>query len=211
MAWVTRHGGSSWEVSMSLELVNTFGTLLTACIIAATAIVAIVQLRHLRAGNQISAMLSIGEELSAPAVANAQALIRGELKDALNDESFLAYNDAFDQDLPLPKVPPEYEELRRATIVIGNAYEELGILVKNGIVDSHLFLDRYSWVILGAWNRLLPVTSRARAVTGKNAIWENFEYLAVLSEDWMVAHPSLYPKGMRRMPMPAAATLSTAV
>ena len=37
---------------MSLELVNTFGTLLTVAIIAATAIAAMVQLRHLRASNQ---------------------------------------------------------------------------------------------------------------------------------------------------------------
>ena len=50
---------------MSLELVNTIGTLLTASIIAATAITAIIQLRHLRAGNQIAAMLQIGQEFVA--------------------------------------------------------------------------------------------------------------------------------------------------
>ena len=46
---------------MSLELINTFATLLTVAIIAATAVAAMVQLRHLRAGNQINAMLAIGE------------------------------------------------------------------------------------------------------------------------------------------------------
>jgi hypothetical protein len=50
---------------MSLELLNAIGTLLTVTIVAATAIAALVQLRHLRAGNQINAMLRIGEELGA--------------------------------------------------------------------------------------------------------------------------------------------------
>ena len=53
---------------MSLELLNALASLLTVCIIAATAIAAMVQLRHLRAGNQITAMLAIGEELSGKAI-----------------------------------------------------------------------------------------------------------------------------------------------
>ena len=50
---------------MSLELVNTFGTLLTVAIIAATAIAAMIQLRHLRAGNQINSLLMLGEQFES--------------------------------------------------------------------------------------------------------------------------------------------------
>ena len=39
----------------SLELLNTAGTLLTAVIIGATAIAAVVQLRHIRASNELTA------------------------------------------------------------------------------------------------------------------------------------------------------------
>jgi hypothetical protein len=52
------------EVVMSLELINTLGTVTTVAIVAAAAIAALVQLRHLRAGNQINAMLSIGQRIS---------------------------------------------------------------------------------------------------------------------------------------------------
>jgi hypothetical protein len=32
------------------------------------------------------------------------------------------------------------------------------------------------------------------------ALWENFEYLAVLSQDWIAEHPKgAYPEGMRRI------------
>jgi len=83
-----------------------------------------------------------------------------------------------------------------------NGYEELGILVKNGIVDKDLFLDRYSWVITGVWRATDKAVADARQDTGQAAIWDNFEYLAVLSKEWIRDHPSVYPKGMARMPLP---------
>ena len=71
---------------MSLEMLNAFASLLTVCIIAATAIAAMGQLRHLRAGNQINAMLAIGEELSSRQLLDAKLVIRRKLA-ALVDRS----------------------------------------------------------------------------------------------------------------------------
>jgi hypothetical protein len=97
---------------------------------------------------------------------------------------------------------------------VGNTHEELGILVKNGIVDKALFLDQYCWVIARDWNLLERFTAYSRAAAANDSIWENFEYLAVLSQDWLREHPSMYPKGLRRLqlhnpwpvpPMPATA------
>ena len=50
---------------MSLELVNTIATMTTAAVIGATAIAALVQLRHLRAANQITALLAVQNELDS--------------------------------------------------------------------------------------------------------------------------------------------------
>ena len=50
---------------MSTELVNTFATLGTFVVIAATAIAAIVQLRHMRGSNQIVALNELREAESA--------------------------------------------------------------------------------------------------------------------------------------------------
>ena len=155
---------------MPLELLNTIGSLLTACIIAATAIVAIVQLRHLRASNQISAMLNIGEELREPEFTESMRLIRTRLEAAMRDPLFRAYNNAWDSNSVVPDVPEEYERLRNAATLIGNAYEELGILVKNGIVDRDLFMDRYSWTISGMWKRLEQVCVESRVATAQAAL-----------------------------------------
>ena len=199
---------------MTLELWNTFATFGTFAVIAATAIAALVQLRHLRAGNQINAMLSIGEEFGGKSFTDAAGLITGrKLEAALNDPVYRDYTIALSSGQAPPAVEQQYVELRRAVLLIGNAYEELGILVKNGIVEKSLFLDRYCWVILLRWKELEKQTALTREATGQGAIWENFEYIAVLSEDWLQHQHSTYPKGMRRMqltnPWPIAQVRAT--
>jgi hypothetical protein len=52
--------------------------------------------------------------------------------------------------------------------------------------------------IIAAWERLAPVGAIVRRRAGPG-LWENFEYLAVMAEDWMVTHPKgTYPPGVRR-------------
>jgi hypothetical protein len=96
-------------------------------------------------------------------------------------------------------VAQDFVELRRAAIHIGNTYEELGILVKTNIVDKELFLDRYCSIIDRAWNRLADFTALVRDAGEDPGIWENFEYVTVLSQDWIKRFPSTYPKGVRRL------------
>jgi tetratricopeptide (TPR) repeat protein len=80
-----------------------------------------------------------------------------------------------------------------------NTYEELGILVRNDIIDRNLFLDRYCGVIIGAWNRLEKYTALIRKMANDPAIWENFELITVLSQDWVERYPTSYPKGVRKL------------
>ena len=199
---------------MSLELINTLGTVTTVVIVAAAATAALVQLRHLRAGNQINAMLSIGNQFDAKEFRDALTLVQHKLDSALEDPAYREYVLAVARQLPLPTVSREYHELADAARLVGNTYEELGILVKNGIIDRNIFLDRYCWVIIRAWNRTKRGLAWTRAITGNNAIWENFEYLTVLSQDFMRSGGSKYPKGVRRLdlhnpwpvpPLPATA------
>jgi hypothetical protein len=185
---------------MSLELVNTFGTLFTALVIAATAIAALVQLRHLRAGNQINAMLSIGNQFDAKEFREALDLVNDELGDAMNDPGFRDYlsPDSNDRELP-PETLQRYRRLFGAARLVANTYEELGILVKNDVVERELFLDRYGWVIWRGWLRMRRMIGWARKLFVDDAIWENFELMAVYSQDYMRKHESLYPPGVRRL------------
>lgn len=197
---------------MSLELINTIAGLATVAIVAATAIAALGQLRHLRSGNQTSAMLNVSEKLDGREFRDALVTANIGLAAALADADFRAYEVSILRRVQPPReVDPRFVEMHNAVIRIGNTFEVLGVLVKNRVVDAALFVDGYCGVALGAWKRLQNFIAFQREVSQDDAIWEHFEYLAVISEDWIREHPSSYPNGLRRFqlrnpwPVPPAA------
>lgn len=202
--------------AISLEVVSTAATLFTAIVIGATAVAALIQLRHLRAGNDIAAMLSIGEHFSSEEFKHNEELVVHKLAVVMADPSFRDYLISYAREQAPREVSREYADVRRAGVLIGNIYEELGILVKAGIVNKALFLDRYCYVIPQAWNRLADFAALTREAADDPGIWENFEYITVMSQNWMQSHPSDYPRGVRRLdvrsrwPVPRPQSASTA-
>ena len=184
---------------MSLELLSAIGSLATVIIVAATAIDALVQLRHLSAANQINAMLETGNEINDKEFHDASFMIRQHLDGAMNDPAFRDYLVAYNHNRPFAGVPAEYLDLHRAVLLVGNKFEEFGVLVKSDIIRRDLFLDVFGWLVMKHWRQLSELNAFVRETTGVPGIWENFEYLAVLAEDWSSVHVSLYPKGIRRM------------
>jgi hypothetical protein len=81
---------------MSLELINTFFTFGTFVVIAATAIAAVVQLRHARSSNHIAALNELRETTEVPEFQAALYFVQGELSAKLQDPAFpLPNRDAF--------------------------------------------------------------------------------------------------------------------
>ena len=185
---------------MSLELINTVAALVTVSIVAATAIAALIQLRHLRAANQINALLAVAEKLNGREFTDALATMNGGLETALADQEFREYEIAIRRRVPPKKVEKRCADMHHACVLVGNTFELMGSLVKYGIVDQAILVDQYCGVVLGAWKRLADYTALGREAGDPNA-WEFFEYLAVLSEDWLRSHPTSYPKGVRRYPL----------
>jgi hypothetical protein len=92
-----------------------------------------------------------------------------------------------------------YHALSYVTRAIGNFYEDMGLLVRTGLVDREFIAQSWNNNVLQAWESLAPVTALNRQARG-NVIWENFEYLTVLAQDWEAAHAKgTYPAGMRRI------------
>ena len=185
---------------MRIEVINTIAALITVAIVAATAIAALIQLRHLRAGNQINALFTVDDKLSSPEFTSALAKVNGELDPALENPRYREYEiSIFRRVPPPPDVKQEFVDMHHAVVLVGNTFESLGLMVRNRIVDPIFFIDEYCGVTFGAWKRLAKYTALGRATMDTNAGWENFEYLAVLSEDWIKRHPTSFPKGIRRM------------
>jgi hypothetical protein len=93
---------------------------------------------------------------------------------------------------------PEYAETIRKINFVGNYFEDMGAMILAGLLDKTSTNMIYSSDITIAWESLLPVLELTRRQFGP-AVWENFEYAAMLAEDWIAAHPDgNYPRGARR-------------
>jgi hypothetical protein len=178
---------------MSLELVNTLATFGTFFVIAATAIAAIVQLRHARSSNHIAALNELRETRETPNFQAANHFVQGELAAKLQDP-------AFRYQLATPAArTDEMRPLIAKVVGFGNFYEGLGVLVRTGLVDRELVFQMWADNVIYDWGKLASVAALQRRRVG-DALWENFEYLTVLAQDWMAAHPKgTYPAGVRRI------------
>ena len=75
----------------------------------------------------------------------------------------------------------------------------MGILVRAGLVERTLALAFWSGIVPSDWRKLASVTAILRRAQG-DGVWENFEYMVVLSQDWTSAHPKgSYPRCVRRI------------
>jgi hypothetical protein len=179
---------------MSLELVNTLATLGTFLVIAATAIAALIQLRHARSSNQIEALAEFREGTQDPEMWLAERFVLHDLSEKLKDPDF-RYQ-LINQGAMTVETQAMWSDVRR----VANFFENMGALVKNGLADKSMVLDIFSTLVLSLWERLTPVVAIRRLARGDNAIWENLEYLAVLSQDWEARYPNgTYPPGTRRL------------
>jgi hypothetical protein len=178
---------------MSLELWNTLATFGTFIVIAATAIAALVQLRHARGSNQIAALKDLQDETATPRFAEAEQVVINDLPAKLKDPEFRYYL------ATRCATTNENQAVRIAARDIGNHYERLGLLVKTGLADRDLTLSLWASNAKQSWDLLAPYLAIGRLRLG-DVLWENFEFFVVLSREWLAAHPKGdYPANLSRI------------
>lgn len=187
---------------MSPELVTAISSLVTALVIAATAVAAVIQLRHMRSGNLIEAVLSFRAMLEDDEHRKANRLLRGgDLARELEDPRFRRYLYRLSKRLPQDEVPQRYVELMEAAVALGNSFELIGGMIRNHVVAPEVFLANYWWVVTNTWERMKEYIAMMRQFTGADSLFEDFEYLTVISAQWAKRHPNSYARGVARMPL----------
>ncbi|GAC1502419.1 MAG: hypothetical protein NVS1B14_07200 [Vulcanimicrobiaceae bacterium] len=161
---------------MSLELLNTLASLGTFAVIAATALAALIQLRHLRVSNQLQGLLAI---LSLPYEAGLQksfVFVTHELEKHMQDREFrrqLEGTMPIDREVHLELMVCDYSE-------------RLGSAIKYGLLSEELYFDNSSpeqyWLLLA---EVVAIHRRARGPV----LYDNFEYLVARSRAWDRRHP----------------------
>lgn len=177
---------------MSLQVVSTAAAVGTFIVIAATAIAAVVQLRHLRAQNQLTGLLTVLARVEDPQFNEWVDGAREVLKSALDDQ---AYRRSI--------LDGTFERKNCPWLNLANSYDWVGSLVKHRLIPEDSLLDVYSFRIIQAWEIMEPMVALLR--TKIPSVWENFEYLVVLARRWTAQHPDgTYPKGVERVRMQRA-------
>jgi len=177
---------------LPLEVLNTAATIGTFCVIAASAIAALIQLRHLRSSNQIQILMEFTETRNSEPHLSAYAFVRTGLAQALADPAFRS------EFTTRASSDPQ----RQKVTLVCNFYEHMGVCVKLHLIDRRIICDLWAATIVGTWNAVAPAIAISRRKNGP-MLYENFEYLTVLAQEWIARYPNgTYPRNMRRIDAP---------
>jgi hypothetical protein len=171
---------------VTLEALSTAAAVGTFLVIAATAIAALVQLRHLRVSNQLEALLAILSLPYDPVLNEAFQFVSHELEPRMNDAEFR-------RELAGPRVDRKIHK----ELLVCDYYERLGSIVKNGLIPEELYFDNSTpdqyWKLL---SQVIAIRRRARGPVA----YDNFEYLIARSRAYDRRHPNgTYPPSMERI------------
>jgi len=142
---------------MSLELLNTLAAVGTFLVIAATALAAAKQLRHLRWNNQLQAVLALRSERNAE-LEDAFHFISAELPMRLEDPHYRA-----DLETALAPSRRVHKEL-----LVADYFEHVGTYVKEHLIEEDVYFQisspaRY-WQVLAPVIAIYQAQSRIRCL-----------------------------------------------
>lgn len=176
---------------MNPEWVTALATVFTALVIGASAVAALIQIRHLRRGNEIELIAKWTEVIESEQFQRARAFVTNEMPAILADPAQV-------RRLSWNPLPAELAQLR----VVCNHFESIGAFVRLGSIDAKVACELWALVVLECWRGVAPVAALVRVRYKTDAVWDKFEYLAVLSEQYLAANPEgTYPANVSRMPV----------
>ncbi|GAC1420948.1 MAG: hypothetical protein NVSMB64_29850 [Candidatus Velthaea sp.] len=174
-------------MSLTPEWLTAYTSLATLLVVALTAFAALRQIRHLRSGNQVAAVLPLLDQWES--LRDSMRYIRTDLAHDLEDPEIRMRLSA------LPRSGPATQALAGV-----NFYESVGALVVPGTLDLELVL-RYFDLPSDVWEKASRCIAIVRRSGGKEVL-EHFEALVQLERKFIAKRgSSLYPRHLTRMPL----------
>ena len=170
---------------MGWDAVGALSTLASTIVVAVAAVAAVLQIRHLRAANQLAAILRLYERFDSAKVVEARRFVSEYLPSKLVGPSEIRAMARGGAD---PRVT-----------LLTSFYTEIGALVVDGFVDQR-YMNRLGPPIVRAWAVLEPLAYEIRRERPE-PVWAGFEFIA--------AQQAAYTRAMRvgRYPIPTSRNL----
>ncbi len=172
---------------MTAEYVTALASVGTLLVIAATALAAFVQLRHLRTSNVLMVLNDFREAYERPEMTAALEALPGIITRLEDPESR--------RELAKANASPDWA---RGVFPLLRLLETLGSYTNRNVVPRDLVCDNWSPVVLSIWTESAPLIAVLRR-TGGPSLFENFEMIAVLSRRWLDEKHEVYPTSLPRM------------
>jgi Domain of unknown function (DUF4760) len=174
-------------LTVDYSLWNAIVSTVTLLVVAGAAFAALRQIRQLRAQTTLAGLLKVLDDWRDPKFQEVMRYVRTDLREKLRDPEFLAELDG------------PVDAVRHPEIQICSWYEQIGSYMKHGLLDEEVMLDVSSSSCYATWLDLEPVIARMRRTRG-DALYENFEYMAVRGILFQRAYPDgCYPRTTPRM------------
>lgn len=171
-----------------MQSLNALVPIATLVVITAAAFAAVVQLRHLRASNQLSGLLTILHYSQDPEEQKLRDYVLNDLQTRLQDADFR-------RSLTQRPVDPRvHMELK-----VCDFFEQIGNYVKRGLIDESSYLDTACDFVDTMWTKLEPVIAIMRR-SRDETLYDNFEYLEARARLWIARHSrGNYPRNTPRI------------
>lgn len=170
-----------------LEAINTAATVATLVVLTAGAIAAVVQMRHMRTGNQLEAFLDIYERAQSPEIQRLFDTVALEVPKLCEDPDYMQ------------KLATGSLRLQNSPLLLGFWFDEIGVALREGLIrDRVIFqMGASAHTTVRCWRALSPLVQAVR--TRAPSAFIHFEYAAVRAQQWLDAHPNGdYPAGVPR-------------
>jgi len=150
-----------------LSAVASLGTFV---VIAATAIAAIVQLRHIRASNQLNIVLGYLNQVENKEMQQRFAFVRNELAKKMEEPAFRAGLEA-----------PPIDRIEHPEMYVMDYYDNLGRVMSLRLVDDNVILRGEAFRAMAFWKLLEPTIGVIRRYRPDRShyidFFIDFEYL----------------------------------
>ncbi|HET9095484.1 MAG TPA: hypothetical protein VFN37_02385 [Candidatus Baltobacteraceae bacterium] len=176
---------------MSPELLTAVATFGTVLVIGASAVAALIQLRHMRASNELEALLSLQKEFQSPPVQAALHYVQEQLPHHMQDEHYR------DELAAIGFISAE----RHPELLVCNWFTQMGTFLKHGLIGESTLMDLYARLVRYYWNALAPAVAIMRRKRGDGQ-YSEFEYLALRAAAWLERNSQgVFPRNVERAPL----------
>jgi hypothetical protein len=177
---------------MQVEQWNIVVSIATLVVLLTAALAALVQLRHIRASNDLTTFSEAFELWYSPAVQQGITFIQRELPKKMEDPAFRRGLDT----------PGPVDRTQHPEVNVLDFFDNTAIYLVMGNMREDMIMQAAGQAACSLWQTLSPAIAIMRRKRGPQ-LYASFEYLVWRAQLWHERYPYGYtPKGFHRLPNP---------